>query len=119
SNLSARTKITPNRAATSIWSGIKRTISQEAGPLAQARGARSFRRSTGPAHALRAPLLSAEFGAHRPHHQSTANARTDRRHLMQHIGGKADYCSALLGYDVDFVVAAHFKFAAFIFVRLA
>jgi len=27
-------------------------------PLAQARGVRRFRRSTGPAHALRAPLLT-------------------------------------------------------------
>jgi len=33
-------------------------VSRAVLPLAQARGVRRFRRSTGPAHALRAPLLT-------------------------------------------------------------
>jgi len=64
-------------------------------------------------------LSSTEFRSHRPHHQRTANARTDRRHLMQHIGGKTDHRAAFLGRDVDFVAAAHLKFAAFIVARVA
>src|SRR5690348_11001370 len=75
---------------------------------------------TGPAHALRASSLTlTKLRSHRPHHQSPPDARTDRRHLVQHIGRKGDHGAALLGRDVDLVAAAHFKFATLIVAGFA